>query len=186
MTSVSLLAKDPRILPARFYSRDTVTVARDLLGKLLRVRDGKVWRSGFIVEDEAYLRNDPACHAFKGETKRNQSMFKEPGTAYVYRIHQVYCLNAVTRPGEAVLLRALQPLENVQAQTTGPGRLCKALGVTREEHDGSSLTGSLGLQIVNADGLGQFDVGVSKRIGISKAKDEPYRFYVQDNRFLSR
>ena len=107
----------PRALPASFYNRQTATVAKDLLGKVLRVRDNGAWRSGVIIETEAYVKNDPANHAFRGPNKRNQSMFKAPGTAYVYRIHQVCCVNAVTRPGEAVLIRAAQPLENVNVRT---------------------------------------------------------------------
>ncbi len=185
MTKV-LQAVKGEVLPSEFYSRSTVRVARDLLGKLLRVRSGSVWRAGYIVEDEAYLRDDPACHAFKGETRRNGSMFEAPGTSYVYRIHQVYCLNAVTKRGEAVLIRSLQPTENVKVPTNGPGRLCTALGITRERFDGHSLVQSDDLQIVKANGLGRFGIGVSARVGISKAKEEPYRFFVENNPFVSR
>ena len=181
-----LESQQGKVLPAEFYSRDTLSVARDLLGKVLRVRDGRTWRSGYIVEDEAYLRNDPACHSYDGPTKRNQSMFKEPGTAYVYRIHQVYCINAVTRRGEAVLIRAVEPIQNIRSATNGPGRLCNALGITRDKHDGRSFVESKDLQIVRNGEFAEFELGVSTRVGISRAMDEPYRFYVEDNPYLSR
>jgi DNA-3-methyladenine glycosylase len=176
----------PNVLPAEFYSRTTLSVARNLLGKILQVRDGRTWRSGYIVEDEAYLRNDPACHSYNGPTMRNRSMFKGPGTAYVYRIHQVHCINAVTRPGEAVLIRAIEPIQNIRIPTNGPGRLCTALRITRDKHDGLSFVDSKDLQIASNEEFAKFQVGVSARVGISRAVDEPYRFYVQDNQFLSR
>jgi len=175
-----------QVLPAKFYSRATLDVAKNLLGKVLRVRDGRTWRSGYIVEDEAYLRNDPACHSYNGPTKRNRSMFKGPGTAYVYRIHQVHCINAVTRPGEAVLIRAIEPIQNIRSPTNGPGRLCTALRITRDKHDGLSFVDSKDLQIASNEEFAKFQVGVSGRVGISKAVDEPYRFYVEENEFLSR
>ncbi len=143
-----------------------------------------MWRSGIIVEDEAYVEDDPANHAYRGLNRRNQSMFKESGTVYVYKIHQVNCINAVTMEGEAVLIRSLQPLENVSLSTMGPGRLCRALGITKDRHDGLSFTGGE-IQIADHD-FGRFEVGVSERIGISKAKELPLRFFVQNNRFVSR
>ncbi len=158
-------------------------VGRELLGKILRVRDGQVWRSGIIVEDEAYVDNDPANHAYHGPNRRNQSMFKGRGTVYVYRIHQVYCVNAVTLRGEAVLIRALQPLENVSLSTMGPGRLCRALGIRKEKHDGLRFT-SREIQIVDHN-FGSVEIGVSERIGISKAKERLLRFFVKNNRFVS-
>ena len=168
----------------RFYSRDTITVAKDLLGKVLQVNDNGVWRTGIIVENEAYLENDPSCHAYQGLSKRNQSMFKDPGTVYVFTMHGINCVNAVTRKGEAVLIRAIQPLENNLSQTNGPGRLCKSLNITRTEHDGMNFTGN-NIQIVDYD-FKKFNAGISKRIGISKGKDLLLRFYVKDNPFLSR
>src|SRR2546428_252775 len=77
-----LETRQGKVLPIKFYSRATLSVARDLLGKVLRVRDGRTWRSGYIVEDEAYLRDDPACHSYNGLTKRNQSMFKAVDEPY--------------------------------------------------------------------------------------------------------
>src|SRR5437870_13732223 len=123
----NLETQQGKVLPAKFFTRDTLSVARDLLGKVLQARDGRTWRSGYIVEDEAYLRDDPDCHSYNGLTKRNQSMFKGPGTAYSYRIHQVHCIHAATRPGEAVLVRAFEPIQLSRSSTNGRARLCRAL-----------------------------------------------------------
>ena|SRR5437867_10822530 len=185
MPTPSFLEEDtPAVLPRRFYARNTAVVGRELLGKVLRVRDDDVWRSGVIVEDEAYVDGDPANHAYMGPNRRNGSMFKGPGTVYVYKIHRVNCVNAVTREAEAVLIRSLQPLENASLPTNGPGRLCRALGITREKHDGLSLTGGE-IQIVDHD-FGGVEVGVSERIGITKARELALRFFVKNNRFVSR
>src|SRR5262249_26252565 len=154
--------------------RRTTTVARELLGKILRVRGDRRWRSGVILETEAYVKNDPANHAFHGETNRNRSMFKGPGTAYVYRIHQVYCVNAVTRSGEAVLIRSVRPLGKQALPIDGPGRLCRALGILRNKHDGKSLSGR---DIQIADGqIRPWQVSVSRRIGVTKGKNRQLRF----------
>jgi len=173
-----------RPLPEAFYARDTVLAARELLGKVLRVRDGRLWRSGMIVEDEAYLREDPASHAYLGPNRRNRSMFGRPGTAYVFTVHGVHCMNVVTQAAEAVLIRAVEPLENVASPTDGPGKVCRALGITRERHDGVPVTGP-DLEILDG-GLGPFVAAVSPRIGVTRAKALPLRFYVKDNRFVSR
>src|SRR3989442_13961287 len=121
-------------MPARCYNRKTAIVAKDLLGKVLRVRKGRIWRSGLMTETEAYVKNDPANHAFHGPNMRNQSMFKGPGTAYVYSIHNEYCVNAVTRRGEAVLIRSIRPLEKVALRSDGPGRLGRDLMITKLKH----------------------------------------------------
>lgn len=173
-----------RSLPRRFYDRDTVEVATDLLGKVLRARHGSVWKSGAIVEDEAYLRDDPANHAYRGPSRRNQSMFKEPGTLYVYSIHSVYCMNIVTQRGEAVLIRAVEPLENISLPTNGPGKVCRALGITRDVHDGLTVEGPE-VQIVDG-GRRTFELGTSSRVGVTKAKRLPLRFFITGNPFVSR
>ncbi|MBI5363469.1 MAG: DNA-3-methyladenine glycosylase, partial [Planctomycetes bacterium] len=149
-------------LGARFFAREASTVAHALVGKLLvhRTREGTC--SGRIVETEAYLSaGDAASHAHRGPTPRNASMFAAGGTAYVYRIYGVHlCFNVVTGPtgsGEAVLVRALEPLRGVELQRTrrgiadlralcsGPGKLVQALGI-RREHDGTSLVdGAIGV-----------------------------------------
>jgi DNA-3-methyladenine glycosylase len=168
-----------RVLPVDFYERDTERVARELLGKVLRAKDGRVWRSGMILESEAYVNNDPANHAFRGPNKRNQSMFKGPGTAYVYSIHRVHCVNAVTQKGEAVLIRSLQPLKNVTLPTRGPGRLCRALKITKDKHDGLSLAGNQ-IQILDQETPHLGRVSVSKRIGVTKGKEKFLRFLLSE------
>lgn len=167
----------PRLLSPEFYRRDTVLVARQLLGKVLRVRDGKRWRSGIIVEDEAYLRNDLANHAYRGPDGRNRSMFLEPGTAYVYTMHGVHCLNVVTQVGEAILIRAVTPVANLPLPTNGPGRLCRAYGVTRARHDGLQVFGPE-IEILDS-GVGPPEIAVSRRVGVTRAKDRPLRFFVR-------
>ena len=165
-----------QVLPASFYDRETAAVAKDLLCKVLRVRKGRIWRSGVITETEAYVKNDPANHAFHGPNMRNQSMFKGPGTAYVYSIHRVYCVNAVTRRGEAVLIRSIQPMKNIRLRSDGPGRLCRALMITRSKHDGESLLGPE-IQMIHGNDR-PFKVSASKRIGVTKGKDKMLRFTV--------
>jgi DNA-3-methyladenine glycosylase len=182
--TAELRGRASKILPRRFYRGETATVARDLLGKVLRVRNGRIWRSGVIVETEAYVSNDPANHAYRGPNRRNQSMFKQPGTVYVYPIHRVHCVNVVTRKGEAVLIRALHALNNVSSSTIGPGLLCRALNITRSRHDGLSFDGSE-IQITKHD-YAPFEIAVSKRIGISKAKEMRLRFFAKDNPYVSR
>ncbi len=173
-------------LARQFYERQTTIVARELLGKILRVWDGKVWRSGKIVETEAYVDGDPANHAFGGPNRKNASMFKGPGTVYVFVVHGVHCVNAVTRRGEAVLIRAVQPLENADSSTDGPGKLCRALQITRNIHDGLSLLGSEIIQIKDNNPPEPSEIVVSTRIGVSRAKDLPLRFFIKGNPFVSR
>src|SRR5258707_2730529 len=123
-------------LPRSFYDRDTVLVARELLGKwLVRVSDG-IERIGRIVEVEAYLGvHDLAAHSSKGLTARTRVMFGPPGHAYVYFIYGMYyCMNVVTeREGHAsaVLLRAVEPILNLEGRTQGPGLLCKAFQIDK-------------------------------------------------------
>src|SRR3989442_3574361 len=95
-----LETRQGKVLPIKFYSRAALSVARDLLGKELRVRDGRTWRSGYIVEDEPYLRDDPAWHSYNGLTNRHRSRFKGPRPAHIYRIHQRHCIILVTRNGQ--------------------------------------------------------------------------------------
>lgn len=166
--------------PSEFYSRDVLTLARDLIGMRLAGRGA----SGTIVETEAYRADDPASHSFNGPTPRNAAMFGPGGRGYVYRSYGIHlCLNVVGRPGEAVLIRALAPLEGLEIMAqrrggrlplcAGPGRLCEALGV-RIEDDGTDFTEGP-LRICAApDFSGRVLTG--PRIGISRAKDLPWRF----------
>ena len=123
-----------RKLTRDFYNRETVTVARELLGKWLVRRAKGVERIGKIVEVEAYLGpHDLAAHSARGRTPRTETMFGPPGHAYVYMIYGMYfCMNVVTEPdghAAAVLLRALEPVQQLTPKTQGPGLLCRAMGI---------------------------------------------------------
>jgi DNA-3-methyladenine glycosylase len=183
-------------LPRSFYERDSVQVARDLIGRLLvREVDGDRL-VGRIVEAEAYERHDAASHAYRGPTPRNRSMFGPPGHAYVYRSYGIHrCLNAVTQPVSAVLLRALEPLEGLGPMArrrglddprllcAGPGRLCQAFAIDLDD-DGVDLCAGNHLWVAEGEPAG--DVDVTRRVGISVAVDLPWRFVESGSRFTSR
>ncbi len=179
-------------LPREFYARDTVTVARELLGKyLIHVSQG-IERVGKIVEVEAYLGpHDLASHSSKGLTKRTQIMFGPPGYAYVYLIYGMYfCMNVVTeREGHAsaVLLRALEPIQNLSGKTSGPGLLCHAMHIDKTLH-GHDLI-SRDFYISNPNESLPITVIKKPRIGVHYAKHwakRHLRFYIKDNPFISK
>jgi DNA-3-methyladenine glycosylase len=178
---------------------DTVSLARFLLGKVLvRELPGGI-AAGRIVETEAYLQHDPACHCFRGLTPRNRSLFLEPGHAYVYLCYGTsYMLNISSEAagiGAGVLLRALQPLYGTAHMrrnakpikpldlARGPGRLTAALRVDLS-HDGLDLFTARQLWIGD-DKHVPGPLGCSARIGISKAADERLRFFIAGNRHVS-
>ena len=137
-----------RRLPRSFYNRDTIVVARELLGKYVVHQSRGVKRIGRIVEVEAYLGpHDLAAHSARGLTDRTKVMFGPPGHAYVYLIYGMYyCMNVVTeREGHAsaVLLRALEPVKNVEGRTCGPGLLCKAMRIDKRLNAHDLLSGRL-------------------------------------------
>jgi len=159
-----------------FFERETIQVARELLGTLLcrRLDDGTIL-SGTIIEVEAYTHDDPACHAFRGKTKRCEVMFGPGGFAYVYFIYGMYfCLNVVTEvdgvPG-AVLIRAIDiPGGN------GPGKLCRQWAIDRT-HNGVSLMDSQSpIWLAKGQPLSDDEVEVTKRIGLSVAQEQLWRF----------
>jgi DNA-3-methyladenine glycosylase len=190
------------ILPRSFYARDTVEVARDLLGKVLAHGE----TAGIIVETEAYLGGDDlAAHSAAGITPRTRVIFGPPGHAYVYLSYGMHeCLNIVAepegRPG-CVLIRALEPLEGIDIMrarrpgirtdrdlASGPGRLTKALAITRV-HNGADVThGDLtsDLTIRRPQRPRRFDIDVTPRIGITKCADWPLRFVLHGNPYVSR
>ena len=190
------------VLPARFYARDTETVARELLGAVIECRTPEGVASGRIVETEAYLgEHDAACHAAAGLTPRTAPLYGPPGTAYVYFVYGMHwCVNAVTRRrGEpsAVLIRAVEPLTGVELMrrrrraarrdvdlTNGPAKLCEALGIAAG-HNAASLQHAP-LLIRAGEPVRDVDVVVTPRIGIRHAVDWPLRFAVAPSRYVSR
>lgn len=167
-----------------FFDRPAARLARELLGSTLTVRSGGTARSVRIVETEAYLRGDPASHAFRGLTRRNRSMFGAPGTLYVYRIHQVLCANLVARRGEAVLLRAGAVEGAVPKTASGPGRLCRFLGIVLAD-DGSDVVRGERVEVARSrEPAGPVRRG--PRIGIRQAVDRPLRFALADEPAVSR
>lgn len=190
-------------LPASFYARPTIQVARGLLGQILISDIGGRRTAGRIVETEAYLGpHDPASHAFgHRRTARTEVMYGRPGTAYVYFTYGMHwCLNAVTeRLGfpAAVLIRALEPLEGVPLMRrrrgrvrdadlcAGPARLCQALGITGREN-GRLLTNGRGRLRIVRDRRRGAPVAVTGRVGITDAADWPLRFVIAGSEWLSR
>jgi DNA-3-methyladenine glycosylase len=179
-------------LPRSFYDRDTVTVARELLGKLLVHQQGDDRRIGKIAEVEAYLgAHDLAAHSSKGVTERTKVMFGPPGYAYVYLIYGIhYCMNVVTEReghGAAVLLRALEPMEGISSKTSGPGLLCRALKIDRRLN-GHDLV-SDNFFIAAPETPEKFTVVKRPRIGVDYAghwAKRHLRFYIKGNPFVSR
>ena len=191
-------AREGRILGRDFYARDTVEVARDLLGKILV--HGPT--AGIIVETEAYLGGeDLAAHSSRGITERTRVIFGSPGHAYVYFIYGMHeCLNLVAEPEGApgcVLIRALEPVDGIDVMwkrrpaakkveqlASGPGRLTLAMGITRK-HNGADVTRGL-LHVREPMRNREFRIASTPRIGITKCAGWPLRFVVAGNRFVSR
>lgn len=176
------------IIDRGFYNRDTLIVAKELLGCKLCRRVGDRVLEGIIVETEAYKQNDPACHAYRGKTPRSVTLFKKPGLSYVYFIYGMYhCVNVTTEPEEtagAVLIRALEPI-NVE-NTNGPGKLCRALEITKELNEVDVTDNKSLLWVESYRKYDASEVVTTTRIGIKLAADYPWRFYVKDNKFLSK
>ena len=190
------------MLPRSFYTRDTLTAARELLAKHLVRRVGEPELVGRIVEVEAYGgADDPASHAYRGMTPRNQVMFGKGGFAYVYFTYgKHYCFNVTTEkegvPG-AVLLRALQPVSGIEMMqknrgvkrlrnlTNGPGKLTQAMSITKEQN-GLDLARSRELFIVKPRVKDDFEVVSARRVGIRVGVEKPWRFYIKNNKFVSR
>ncbi len=191
----------PQVLKRSFYARDPVTVARELLGALLVHQSPSGRTIGRIVETEAYLATgDSACHASRGPTPRNTSMFGPPGLAYVYSIHSRYCLNTVTEAKgvpSAVLIRALEPVsglefmqvrrgtEKLRDLCRGPARLCEAFGIDRR-FDGHKLYVAESLWVEAGAPVADEQIAVTPRIGVTSAHDLLLRFTDRDSVFLSR
>jgi DNA-3-methyladenine glycosylase len=177
--------------------KGAVSGAKALLGWKL-VHETPVGRvAGYIVETEAYNQDDPASHTYRGMTNRNAAMFQEAGSIYVYFTYGMhYCVNIVCGPkgrGEGVLLRALEPVEGLEIMkqrrgidtekllTNGPAKITQALAITKDM-GGSVLGDKLHLEA----GFKPELITQTGRVGISKAREQEWRFYVSDNPFISR
>jgi DNA-3-methyladenine glycosylase len=194
-------------LERQFYTRELLTVAKELLGKILVKNDGKAILSGKIVEVEAYDGSiDEAAHTYNGITKRNEIMFGIGGFLYIYFTYGAhFCSNVVTGKvgeGTAVLIRAVEPLSGINKMiynrfgrkfinekekfnlTSGPGKICEALSITKE-HYGIDLTGDK-IFLLDQPKIKNGQIGISKRIGIKKSAELPWRFYIKDNPYISR
>ena len=179
----SLAAAFARPWPRDWYARDAASVARDLLGSILVRRGPDGFRALRLVETEAYGADDPASHAYRGPTARNRSMFGPPGTLYVFPLHRVHLANAVARRGEAVLFRGGVPVAGIAGPAPGPGRLAAALGISRAD-DGMDLLRS---EVRILPGAGPApEIRSGPRIGISRARERPLRFWVPGSPGVSR
>ena len=194
-------------MPKSFYRPSAAEVAPALLGQLLIRNTQQGICGGPIVETEAYLTNDPACHGYARETPRNRVMYGPPGRAYVYFIYgNHWCFNTVCQPGgiaEAVLVRAIEPLFGTELMlaaravaseiqlTNGPAKFCQAMNITGKL-DGAELGNRASdIYIARNPKLRQFlkeraPLVTTTRIGLSKAADLPLRFYLAGSNFISR
>lgn len=180
--------------------KDALSGAKSLLGYKLTHETPSGPISGYIVETEAYMQGDPASHSTKGRTPRTEPMFGPYGTIYIYFTYGMhYCMNIVTGPkdhGQAVLIRALQPVDGIEMMklnrktesefnlTNGPGKLCQALGIDKSlsgtHIDSGPIKLEKGIEVTKSN------IVTSTRIGISRAADMPWRFYIKNNPYVSR
>jgi DNA-3-methyladenine glycosylase len=190
-------------LKRSFYLRNTLEIARDLPGRYLVRNNGESLLAGKIVEVEAYLgEKDPASHAYRGKTRRNEVMFMKGGHLYVYFTYGMhFCCNIVTEEegvGRAVLLRAVEPLSGIEIMkfnrgfhdlennanlANGPAKLCKAYGIGRREN-GIDLVGDE-LYLTAGEAVPARMISSSPRIGITSGRDKKWRFYLKRNSFVS-
>jgi DNA-3-methyladenine glycosylase len=194
------------ILTRDFYERDTLTVAKELLGKVIVHETSEGLTMGKIVETEAYIGpEDKASHAYRNlRTSRTEVQFGPKGHAYIYLVYGMYyCLNATSgRLGgkpEAILVRALEPLggieimlrrrdvSNVANLTNGPGRLCMAMGLTKKQNAADLCVSPLHIDV--GEVVDEEDIAQSTRVNVDYAdewRDRPWRFYVRNNKFVSK
>ncbi|HEY8444367.1 MAG TPA: DNA-3-methyladenine glycosylase [Clostridia bacterium] len=202
MTEFKRLGRD-------FFIRDTLTVSKQLLGKRVVRNHNGVVLTAMIVETEAYIGTiDAATHAYRGMTERNKVMWEEGGALYVYQIYGMYfCMNVITEPKgipAGVLIRAVEPLDNIDTMaalrkmnlstasvyslTSGPGRVCQALGVTKKEN-GIDLVTNENIYITEYTDIDQSQIAITPRINIDYAPEAaqyPWRFFIKGNPFVSK
>jgi DNA-3-methyladenine glycosylase len=194
-------------LPISFYTRNVHSVAKELLGKIFVRKYSSRILSGRIVEVEAYDGSvDESAHSFIGKTKRNEVMFNGGGLLYVYFTYGMhFCANVVTgkmNEGCAVLIRAVEPIDGIDLMsqnrfhkislsekeklnlTNGPAKFCQAFAITKEQNGISLLSDEI--FIVNANKINPSEIVNSKRIGIKKSVDLPWRYFIKDNPFVSK
>lgn len=194
-----------------FFDRDTLLVAKDLLGKIIIRKDNNIIYKARIVETEAYMGiEDRACQTFGNKkTNRNKIMYEDAGTIYIYQTYGIhYLMNFITRDNnhpEGVLIRAIEPLSEIdnfslnrfglkyenlspyqkKNLTNGPGKITKALAIDKKLNGKNLFTENFYIE----DDLKDFQIITDKRIGIDyakEAKDYPYRFYIKDNPYVSK
>ena len=189
------------------FSLDTLSIAKNLLGYTFIHESDEGKTAGIIVETEAYLQDDPACHAYRKKSVRNAPMFGKAGTIYVYQIYGMhFCVNISTNQediGEAVLIRALESTEGLDLMEerrlkhskltqmkpkdlcSGPGKLVQAMGINKNMNDWHILDS--GLKIIPPKiQIADSDIITTVRIGITQGADLPYRFYIKGNKFVSK
>ena len=189
-----------------FFRQDTVELARKLLGCLLVHRTPDGVAGGMIVEAEAYVGAiDKACHAYRNRSGRTEIMYHDGGYAYVYLIYGMHhCFNAVTGPegeGNAVLIRALEPVigldlmqqrrhtNTMQHLCSGPGKVCQALGITKNEYGLDLCAADSPLRLIRYRYIPDAQIVATPRINVAYAEEAaawPWRFYVKDNLYVSK
>lgn len=193
-------------LDKNFFQKNTKQLAKELLGTFLVHKTPEGTTVGKIVETEAYLfKNDPACHAARGKTKRNAPMFESAGIIYVYFIYGVhYCFNIVSGKedqGEAVLIRALEPVQGIELMQkrrgpnieqkdlcNGPAKLVEAMAINKTHNQSSLLNGPIAVYDKNSFSTGKSKINIVRttRIGINLGAELPLRFYIKDSEFISK
>jgi len=197
------LSAEYKPLPRKFYLKNTLTVSRELLGKIVVRKTGGKAITAKIVETEAYFGDhDPACHAYQKITERNKIMYDTGGKVYVYFIYgNYYCFNVVSEgkgTGNATLIRAVEPLEgigmmkkfrgnvkNIFELSNGPGKLCIAMNIDKNLY-GEDLTVSEKIFISKPVKNEKFEVITTKRIGLNTGIEFPYRFFIKDNPYVTK
>ena len=181
--------------------QSAATVARQLLGLYLVQETAEGRTVGRIVETEAYSQNDPAAHTYRGVTRRNRAMFGPAGHAYIYQMHGHHCVNCTAGQigyGSGCLLRALEPVagldlmrlrrgaQDERALCSGPGKLAKAMGITMDQYGLDLLDANSPLRLEPPQTEADFEIVQTTRIGISRAQELEWRFYIKGNPHVSR